>query len=534
MEFLHGYCLSQLAKSHSVSCPLQPAKLAQAKRSTDEIQGLSYPAIAVLLLATGSLSLLTQPALAQTATRDHDTGAVHVDHNAFNIETGPLENDSGIPIPSELLGETHEGIAQPVAPEGRSPNTIEITPDVDYIDHSFNRLLNQEADDIQHTLSPESLQLTTQFSVGHRSAAHAYGEGIEVSVYDATGAIRSRESVFVSGDQVKIGSDGQPLPATATLDVTYDADETVVLRVLNVREDGAAPTESGIYFARDGGFVVEDLQNGGDIDFNDGDYIQLFGGQGTAQTLAERSNISYETQVVEVPLDPAIRQDVIEETEVIASVVERDQVSEEERVRGQVELQETVTTRLGHARAARTNNHELLVYDRYSSTAQVRLGSDGAGLAGQLSPLIENPRVPPTLLTGDLTFDPTVDDNEAGLSATLSITQFLQPTHRIAQDAFGNRVAASQADGQTLLEPAGLFTNRRMVGYVPPTSSETALASQLASVNGVFEVPAESAILISPPDPQQVGPGNAAYTHNVGGLLLEDPTGNLEFVPQWT
>ena len=176
----------------------------------------------------------------------------------------------------------------------------------------------------------------------------------------------------------------------------------------------------------------------------------------------------------------------------------------------------------------------MLVHDRYSGAAQVRLGSDGAGLSGQLSPLVDNPKVPPTLLTGNLTFDPTADDNEAGLTTTLSISQFLNPTHRVARDAFGNEVVALAESGPTLLEPTGLFSNRRMVGYVPPQESEQVLGDRLTSVNGIFEILTNQSVMVAAPDPQKVGRGNAAYTDNVGGLLLEDAAGNLEFVPQWT
>ncbi len=484
-----------------------------------------------LLLATAKLSL-TEPAIAQTIHRDSETGAVRVDNNAFDINTGPLEDSSNIPLPADLLGETYEHQAQPVVPGAWSPNSIEMRLDTDYIDRSFNQLLNQGADSADYSLEPESLQMKTRFNLGHRTGDHNHAEGIQVTVFGPEGAVRSRQTAFVSGDKVTIGPDGQPLPAAAELDVTYGADEVVELRVLNVRKDGAAPSESGIYFGRDGRFVVEDLQNGGDLDFNDGDYVQVSSGQGSAQTLAERSNIAYETQVEEIPLDPQMRQTVESEAERSSELIETDVVTEISRDWGQIELPETTANRLGHARAARAETGETLVYDRYSGVSQLRLGSDGAGLTSQVAPLVRNPRVPPTLITGNVTVDPTVSDNEASLTATLGMTQFLNSTHRAARDVFGNEIVANS--GSTLLEPAGLFTNRRMVGYVPDQQSETILGTQLTSVNGVFEIPADQSVTISPPDPQQVGRGNAAYTDNVGGLLIEKTAGTLEFVPQWT
>ena len=40
--------------------------------------------------------------------------------------------------------------------------------------------------------------------------------------------------------------------------------------------------------------------------------------------------------------------------------------------------------------------------DRYSGASQVRLGSDGLSATGQLSPLVNNPKAPPTLVTGNV------------------------------------------------------------------------------------------------------------------------------------
>ncbi|MBE9137090.1 hypothetical protein IQ254_07720 [Nodosilinea sp. LEGE 07088] len=486
--------------------------------------------LALLLTATGFG--LSEKAAAQTVIRDRDTGAVHVDHNAFDLQTGPLHNDSSIPLPSELVGETHEGVAQPVTRDRLAPSRIDITPDVHFINNSLDHQLNPGNEAVTHTLERDSLQLVTQFNLGHRAGAHAFGEGIEVTVFDANGAVRSRETVFISGGSVTIGPNGDTLPANANLSVTYGADDTVELRVLNLRSDGAAPVESGIYFSHSGGFVVEDLPNGGDLDFNDGDYFQLFGGHGEAQTLAEHSSITYETQVVEIPLEPDTRQAVSEATEVVERSVQINTVTETARDWGQIATPDTVATRLGHARAAYSEQGDLLVYDRYSGTGQVSLGTDGLGLTGQLPPLVSNPDVPPTLLTGSLRFDPTVADNEAGLTVTLGVTQFLQPTHRVAQDVFGNQIVA--AGGPPLLEPTGLLANRHWVGYVPPRPSEAILGDPIIAVDNVFEIPAEQTIQIAPPDPQRVGPGNAAYTENVGGLLVEDRDGNIEFIPQWT
>ena len=183
-------------------------------------------------------------------------------------------------------------------------------------------------------------------------------------------------------------------------------------------------------------------------------------------------------------------------------------------------------------RGTQTESGEQLVYNRYAAAREVRLGSDGLGVTGQLSPLIQNPNIPPTLLTGNLTFNPTVGNNEAGLTTTVGVTQFLNPTHQVARDIFGNEIAAP--DGAGLVEPVGMFSDRQWIGYVPAQPDQTLRGDQLFSVNGIFELPEDKGIEIAPPDPNSVGRGRAAYTRNVGGLLIEFAAGDMTFVPQWT
>jgi hypothetical protein len=507
----------------------------------------SAAALMAILLATGGLSLSAQSAIAQTAYQTNaqtfgsvgpavraDSGMVQVDNNAFNLQTGALHNNSNIPLPAILPTQIVEGVAQPVVPGQLAPNSIDITADVDYINQSFNDSLRQTSDNATYTLDSSSLQLTSQFDVAYAPGDHFYGEGIQVRVLGPNGEEKSNQVAFVRGDGVHFDQHGQLLPDSAQLNVTYGAQDRVELRVLNLTEDGAAPQESAIYFSQDGEFVVEDLQNGGDLDFDDGRYMQLSGGRGEALTLEERNNISVNTRIVETPLAPETRQEERVETEVVENIVESDTISTEERIWGGVETPDTVATRLGHASGVRTANNEQLVYNRYAGASEVRTGSDGLGVTGQLSPLVNNPNVPPTLLSGNLTFNPTVGDNEAGLTATVGLTQFLNTTHRPATDVFGNAIANPNPDGPRLVEPTGLFNNRRMVGYVPPTLAETVLGEELSSTNGIFTLSADQAVVIAPANPQQVGPGNAAYTNNVGGVLIESPDGAIAFWPQWT
>ena len=499
-------------------------------------------AMVALLLATCGLFLASSKAIAQTADNiryDAATGAVSIDNNAFDIQTGAMENTSNIPLPAQLPTQVRERVAQPVSANILAPNTVDILPDVDYINRAFNRRINSNGNSNgngpQYTLDADSLQLTTQFDVGFREGSHAYGEGIEVTVFDNDNNILSQESTFIRGSQVTVGPDNQPLPEQSQITVSYGAEDTVELRVLNLRSNGAEPSESGIYFLENGDFIVEDLQNGGDLDFDDGEYVQISGGRGEADTLSERQNISTRTRISETPTDPETRIEESIETEIVENIAQSDSVSTEERDYGQVVTPDNPAPRaIGHAEGARTADDEQLIYNRYTGGSQIRAGSDGLSFTGQLKPLLNNPSAPPTLLSANATFNPFVGDNEAGLTGTLGVTQFLNPTHRLATDAFGNTINAPEGS-RPLVEPAGLFTNRRLVGYVPPTPDETVQGTeQIFPTNGIFELPDNQPVVIVPADAETVGAGNAAYTDNVGGLLIESSTGGISFVPQWT
>ncbi len=314
--------------------------------------------------------------------------------------------------------------------------------------------------------------------------------------------------------------------------VRFGANDVVEIRVLNIRENGNEPNESAIYFSEDGEFVVEDLQNGGDLDFDDGEYVQIVDGQGNVETVEIRTTVDEESSVTETPLDPEIREEVVTlESDTTTEVVQFDEVVETARDFGEVGLPDAVGTWLGHASGVRTEDDEQLIYSRYTNESQFRLGSDGITATGQLKPLIGNPKAPPTLLNGNLNFNPFVGDNEAGFTGTLGITQYLTRTHRVATDAFGNEVISP--DDTRLLQPTGLFTNQRIVGYVPDVPAELVRGAPISSVNGIIDVPSDSGIAILPPDPSKVGRGDSAYTDNVGGLLLADLAGNVVFVPQW-
>jgi hypothetical protein len=501
------------------------------------------PAVTLMavLITTGGLGLAAQGATAQeviaqtpTIVYDSVSGSVEVDNNAFDIRTGDFSNDSNIALPSALPGVSMEGVPIPTRSGQLAPNSVNITADVNYINQSFNSILSQEMNNATYTIQPESLQLTTQFDVRYRPGDHGYGEGIQATVFNPDGTIKRQDSAFVRGDGVQIGPNGDPLPVANQLGVSYGASDRVELRVLNLREDNAQPNESAIYFSRDGQFIVEDFQNGGDRDFNDGDYFEISEGKGEAVTLQEVSEVSVANQVSETPLAPETRQEELVETDIVEMLQTVETSVEESKTWGSVEAPDTATTRLGHASGMVSADDQQLVYNRYSNESQVRLGSDGLSVTGQLSPLVNNPQAWPTLLSGSLGFNPTVGNNEAGFTATVGLTQFLNSTHRQATDVLGNAIENPNPDGPRLVEPAGLFTNRQWVGYVPSVTSETSLGAQLFSTNGIFELPANQSVMIEAADPQSVGRGNAAYRNNVGGLLIEDAAGDISFVPQWT
>ena len=512
-------------------------KLFTHKRSS-QVSKRRYCFSLILLsvsFTAGGWSAIARSANAQNAgtlNYNADTGAVRVDNNSFDLQTGELSNESNIPLPDGFPEQVRDREPIPTFSNWLAPNSIEIRPDVNYVERSLDELLRERQPDASYDLQADSLKFSTQFNLDSSEGNHAYGEGIQVTVRDASGGVVSQQTAFVRGFAVTRGVDGEELPESAVLEVDYGPTERVELRVLNIRRNGAEPSESGIYFAQDGQFIVEDLQDGGDRDFNDGDYVRISSGRGEATTLEERENITYETEVVEIPLAPEIRQEEVVEAEVMASLQEADEMLlEETRDFGRVEMPETVSTWLGHASGARTEAGEQLVYSEYTNESQFRLGSDGVGITGQLKPLFDNPDVPPTLLNGRLNFNPFVGDNEAGLTGRLGFTQYLNRTHRVARDTFGNEIVS--ASGDRLLEPAGLVTNRRLVGYVPSSPDMQARGERIFSTNGIFELPEDTAVAIAPPDAQKVGRGNAAYTNNVGGLLIKYSTGEISFIPQW-
>ncbi|MEL6553839.1 MAG: hypothetical protein AAFQ63_10320 [Cyanobacteria bacterium J06621_11] len=502
----------------------------------------STATVAALMIATGGLMSGSQSAIAQTLNEGglsdnvtlNSDGSVDVDFNSFDVRTGPQQNTSNIPLPVGLPTEVIERRALPVDRSRLAPNTIEITPDIEFIDNSLESALDRGSPNTTtYMLDADSLELTTRFDLNQRVGSHDFGEGIEAIVTDGDGEVVSRESAFVRGDVIQIGPDGETLPQSNQLSVQYGLEDTVNLRVLNIRRDGTDPRESGIYFTQDGEFIVEDLQNGGDLDFDDGEYFEIFGGRGEADVVEESIEVTQDPQTELIPLESDFFDVEAIEEDIIESVQEMDEISEEVIERGEIEAPDALSPRLGHATNATASTGEHLIYSRYAAANQARAGSDGLGYTGQLKPLVNNPNVPPTLLSGNLTYNPFVGNNEAGLTATVGVTQFLSRTHRQARDEFGTAIVNPDGSSRRLLEPTGLINNRRLVGYVPPSAPESTYGEPVSSVNGVFDLPADQPVVVAAPDAQSVGRGNAAYTENVGGFLVEGADGSLSFVPQW-
>ena len=537
---------------------------------------LAVSKLAVTLLTTGSTSLLltTDTLIAESSAqtidtgstdllaqavvnRDAATGSVTVNRNAYTLETGPLLNTSNIPLPAFVPSQTAVGQPIPTLADGTlAPNSVIFGTDLDYIRANFGEAVTNNPNNPftngtpNYTFEEDSIIVTTEISLEHAVGDHQYGEGIELRVLDKNNNVvsdavitdgngRAISRIFVRGDGVTVGPNGQVLNASEVLRVTYDENQKVALALLNIRENNAAASESGAYFTEEGRLIAEDLQDGGDRDFDDGDYLNFRVGQGRARVEAEETAVEVLTETDTRSLAPEIRrEEIVVELPMETIEVSEDSLSES-RTYGSVGLADYQQSRLGHATGVRSTADQQTVYSQYSSASQLRAGSDGISAVGQLAPLVNAPTAAPTLLTGEMTFSPFVGDNEAGFVASAGVTQFVTRTHRTATDALGNPITTTAETGERrLLEPTGWFSNRQLVGYVPSSveslTEDLLTQERLLSVNGIFELPSDRAIVIAPSNPQSVGRGASAYTDNVGGLLIEKSDGSFVFEPQWT
>jgi len=496
----------------------------------------AYTLSTVLLLTVGINSFQSAKAQVNPDLLISNDGSAQIDQNGFDLFTGSLENDSNIPLPDGPVTNPQEGVAQPVIENRLAPNSINIQVDTDNIDQQLQQQLEQQVpSDFQ--VQEESLRFRSRFDVRQNVGNHDYGEGIEVNVYGPDGTLQSSEKVFIRGDRVQ-QFNGQTLPESDFIEVTYGPYDRVELRVLNLRpgENGEVTEhESAIYPTVNGELAVEDLQDGGDLDFNDGDYLEIANGTGETRVVNEQrvavQGFNEETEVIETPF---VEVRVVHSLESHSEITTEQFVEiEETQDYGEIENPRTDPNLLPHATGASTDEGEQLVYNQYSAATQLRLSNEGATVTGQTAPLNGDPAAAPTLVTGTATLNPFADENEAGLSVNVGVTQYLHSTHEEATDMLGNPIVNPDPDGPRLVQPTGLIHNTRIVGYVESTPDQVIPGEQLSSVNGVFDLPADKAVVIAPADASSVGRGDSAYIDNVGGLIIEWSDGTAEFVPQW-
>jgi hypothetical protein len=203
----------------------------------------------MLLLVMLSIGVCSSPAAAQTTPPNSpirsEDGSVRVNNNANEIRTGPLRNASNIPLPTALPAITSNGVAIDVDTTRQAPNSIEIRPDVSYIEETFNQVVIDDTlgPNTSYDLQRSSLQVSTTFGLSRVPGQHGYAEGIQVTVISADGTRGEPQTVFVRGGRVTKGPDGATLPESGSIEVTYGADDVVELRVLNIRRNRAEPTD---------------------------------------------------------------------------------------------------------------------------------------------------------------------------------------------------------------------------------------------------------------------------------------------------
>lgn len=523
-------------------------------------------------------------------TYDPTTGQSQTTNGVFEIKTDPSDlNNQGINTPNDVdTLRTVEGQRQR---EFRDQNG-NTTPASNSFDVRINgteleRQFNQVAPG--STLDQNSLQYNTEIVLKSREGNHAYAQGIRATVTHADGT-QTTQTILVAGDRVKVGPDGKPLPTEAKIPTSFGPNDKVKWEVVNIKENGGAIEDSGVTIDKNGMLAWEDMKNGGDYDFRDGQGAATFGGSGSGNF--QQIVTSVKTTVTEVPIDPSTRQtqstvrndatvvsvgssqatdkvvvnegNIVEKTRVdsitreAAVDIEKErrelmrtqsrqfETTEVDKQRGRVEAAQPNPVVLPHATGVRVDETKVpvndnvrpedrqTIYDKYKPSAQVRMGTDGGSFTVQSAPLNPNPDAPPTLVGATVTVNPAAGANQAGITVTANITQYLDRTHKGATDMYGNEIKNPNPDGPRLLQPTGTFNNSRIVGYVPPTPDVTIPGTQIVSKNGVFELPKDKQVIISPPDPSKAGRGDAAYTDNVGGLIITKPDGTMVFKPQWT
>lgn len=189
-----------------------------------------------------------------------DTGeSLLTGENAFQIETGERTNTSNIPLPVVLPDTLVEDRALPVSETLLAPNSVTVRANDVYIVDAVEQATG-------FTITDYTVDLGVQ--VDRVPGAHKFAEGIELTDGDGT-----TESVFVRGSGVRFDTDENELGDSAFLSTTFDRGEEATIGFRNIRKNGGPVEQSGVHFDSSGNLITEDLQNGGDLDFNDGNYL---------------------------------------------------------------------------------------------------------------------------------------------------------------------------------------------------------------------------------------------------------------------
>lgn len=519
-------------------------------------------------------------------TYDPKTGQAQTDIGVFRVNTDPNDlNNQGIKTPTNVdLLRTEEGQRQQ---EFRDPNGN--TTDAS---NAFKYGVNQQELDRQFnqvapgsTLDKNSLQFETDVTLRTRDGAHAYAQGIRATVTKPDGT-KTEQLILVAGGSVDRDKDGNLLPREATIPMKWGPNDDVKLEIVNIKNNGGEIEDSGVTIDKNDLLTWEDMSGGGDYDLKDGAGAVTLGGKGSGAF--QQIGVSVRTTTKEVPLDPLTRQEqtvarndatvvsdrqqkdkvvvgqgtVVQETRV-DGIASRDAVEVERArlARERVESRQYETTKTdvqrGRVQATRPNavvlphatgvgvdetgvqvNDNVRPEDRqtnaqkYTSAGQVRMGSDGGSFTYQTGPLNKNPDASPTLLSGTVSVNPGAGANQAGITVTATLTQYIGSTHQRYTDMYGNVVKNPNPDGPELVE-VKRNNSSRIEGYVPDKPDVHIPGTQIVSKNGVYAINGREAIM-SPPDPSKAGRGDAAYTDNVGGIIITKTDGTMVFKPQWT
>jgi len=216
-----------------------------------------------LLGVTGIL--VPEMALAQVT----DTGdSLILNQGVYTIETGERFNTSNIPLPTVIPDFVSEREPLPVNRSFLSATDVEVRANDSYLVDTIRDQTGYEITD--YTLNVE-------VEANRVRGAHKFAEGIEV-----IGGNGSTETAFVSGSGVHRDNEGNQLGESVVLTTEFDRGESATIGFRNIRTNEGEIKQSGVTFDSNGNLRTEDLQDGGDLDFNDGDYSINVDGFATA------------------------------------------------------------------------------------------------------------------------------------------------------------------------------------------------------------------------------------------------------------